>query len=59
VRSADRLPFHVEQAVRYSINGRPGAVYLDVSGTVINSSVSEELVTFPPRCPEPPRPFAS
>jgi len=36
LRAADslaRLPFYVEQAVRTSIYGRPGAVYLDLPGT--------------------------
>ncbi len=56
--SAARLPFYVEQAVRQSIYGRPGAAYLDLAGDIISAQVEEEAVRFPPRCPEPPRTFA-
>ncbi len=53
--SIKRLPFYVEQAVRQTIYGRPGAAYLDLPGDVITGSVEEEELQFPPRCPEPPR----
>ncbi|KAA0239254.1 oxalyl-CoA decarboxylase [bacterium] len=56
--SAARLPFYIEQAVRTAIYGRPGAAYLDLAGDIISAGVEEELVQFPPRCPEPPRTFA-
>ena len=54
----DRLPFYVEQAVRTSIYGRPGAVYLDLPGDIISGSVEEETVTFPPKCQDAPRTLA-
>ena len=50
-----RIPFFVEQAVRTSIYGRPGAVYLDFPVDIITGSVEEDQVHYPPRCPEPPR----
>ena len=56
--SVDRIPFFVAEAVRYSMNGRPGAVYLDISGTLVNGSAPEESIVFPPRCPAPPRTLA-
>lgn len=56
--SAERLPFYIEQAVRQSIYGRPGAAYLDLAGDIISAQIEEEAVRFPPRCPEPPRSFA-
>ena len=31
----DRVPFFIEQAVRYAINGRPGAVYVEVAGDTL------------------------
>merc|ERR1712216_918684 len=55
VETASRIPFHVEQAVRTSITGRPGAVYLDFPGDVLREKVSVADVKFPPRCPEPSR----
>jgi 2-hydroxyacyl-CoA lyase 1 len=56
--SIARLPFYVEQAVRTSIYGRPGAVYLDLSGDIITGSLEEEEVHFPPKCPDAPRMLA-
>ena len=56
--SIQRLPFYVEQAVRTTIYGRPGAAYLDLPGDIISGSVDEAEVKFPPRCPEPPRTLA-
>ncbi|MGI8925989.1 MAG: oxalyl-CoA decarboxylase [Tepidiformaceae bacterium] len=56
--SVARLPFYIEQAVRTSIYGRPGAVYLDLPGDVITGAVEEEELKWPARCPEPPRTLA-
>jgi 2-hydroxyacyl-CoA lyase 1 len=56
--SAARLPFYIEQAVRQTIYGRPGAAYLDLPGDIINAQLEEDEVRFPARCPEPPRTFA-
>jgi 2-hydroxyacyl-CoA lyase 1 len=55
VDSIPRIPYYVEQAVRSTIMGRPGAAYLDLSGDIISGAVEEESLHYPPRCPEPPR----
>ena len=59
VEHAERIPFYVEQAVRSSIYGRPGAVYLDMPDDIINAEVDESKVADFPRIPEPPRPQAA
>jgi 2-hydroxyacyl-CoA lyase 1 len=56
--SVARLPFYVEQAVRTSIYGRPGAAYLDLPGDIITATMEEDEVHYPPRCPDPPRTLA-
>lgn len=52
VASGDRIPFHLEQAMRYAMMGRPGATYVEVAGDTLRDEVSE--VFFPPKCPSPP-----
>lgn len=52
--SLARVPYHVEQAVRTSVYGRPGAVYLDLTNDVISARAEEGGLAFPPRCPDPP-----
>jgi 2-hydroxyacyl-CoA lyase 1 len=54
----ERLPFHVEQLVRTSISGRPGAVYLDLPNDILSGQVDDERVALPPRCEPPARPRA-
>ena len=54
-----RIPSYVEQAVRTSISGRPGATYLDLPDDLITGTVDEAEVAFPPRCPDPARPLAA
>lgn len=54
--SVERIPFFIEQAVRYAINGRPGAVYIDIPGTLVTGTADD--VVFPPMCPAPPRTLA-
>ena len=56
--SVRRIPTYVERAVRTSINGRPGAIYLDFPDDVISGMVNEAEVVFPSKCPDPPRPHA-
>lgn len=56
--SMKRVPYYIEQAVRTSIYGRPGAVYLDLPNDIINGVVDANKVEMPPRCPDPPRPYA-
>ena len=58
VDRVDRIPYYIEQAVRYSIYGRPGAVYLDLPGDIITGKVEEEEVFEVQRVPEPPRTLA-
>jgi 2-hydroxyacyl-CoA lyase 1 len=54
----ERLPFYVEQAVRTSIYGRPGATYLDLPNDIILGEVDEDQVAWKPRCPDAPAPQA-
>jgi 2-hydroxyacyl-CoA lyase 1 len=50
----ERLPFYVEQAVRTSIYGRPGASYLDLPNDIIVGTTDEDGVVWNPRCADPP-----
>lgn len=50
-----RLPHYVEQAVRSTIYGRPGAAYLDLAGDIITGTVEEDEIHWPPMCPDAPR----
>ena len=56
--SLTRIPYYVEQAVRTSIYGRPGAVYLDLPGDLLFGRIDAEEVASAPRCPDPPRAVA-
>lgn len=56
--SIARVPYYVEQAVRTSMYGRPGAVYLDFANDVISGRVEETEIAFRERCPDPPRMYA-
>jgi len=56
--SAQRIPFFVEQAVRTSISGRPGAVYLDLPNDLISANLDEQQVPWRDRCPDPARSLA-
>lgn len=49
-----RIPFFIEQAVRYSVMGRPGAVYVEVGGDTLRERVSLDDVHFPPMAANPP-----
>ena len=55
VEDAARIPFYVEQAIRYSIYGRPGPVYLDMPDDIIQQEVDEASVTPAATIAEPPR----
>ena len=48
------IPRYIATAVRHSISGRPGPVYLDLPGDVIASSLEEDDLTYPPRVEAPP-----
>ena len=54
----ERIPFFIEQAVRTSIYGRPGAVYLDLTSDIISGQIESDSIPMPPKSPEPPRPYA-
>ena len=59
VERAERIPFYVEQAVRSSLFGRPGAAYLDMPDDVITAELEEDEVEAAATVPEPPRPAAA
>lgn len=54
--SLERVPFYIEQAVRSSIYGRPGAVYLDLPNDIISGRADESKLVERARCADPPRP---
>jgi len=56
--SMARMPFFIEQAVRHSMAGRPGATYIDIPGDFISGEIEEEQVVYPQKYEEAPRPFA-
>ncbi|MBT5110155.1 MAG: oxalyl-CoA decarboxylase [Rhodospirillaceae bacterium] len=58
VENAARIPFYVEQAIRFSIYGRPGPVYLDMPDDIIQQEVDEANVIPAATIPEPPRMMA-
>ena len=58
VEAHDRIPYYVEQAVRTSLFGRPGPVYLDMPADVIDGRVDEATIPAAPTVGEPPRMYA-
>jgi len=54
----DRVPFFVERAVRTTIYGPPGAAYIDLPNDIISAQIATDQVAMPPKCPDPPRPYA-
>ena len=50
------IPRYIATAVRHSISGRPGPVYLDLPGDVIASSLDEDDLAYPTRVEAPPAP---
>ena len=56
--SLRRVPIFVEQAVRATLYGRPGAAYLDLPSDQIDGRIDPAELEMPPRCPDPPRPLA-
>ena len=53
-----RIPYYVNQAVRHSIYGRPGPVYLDFPDDIIRGECEEDEVIQAAIVPEPPRTLA-
>ena len=58
VEAHDRIPYYVEQAVRTSLFGRPGPVYLDMPADVIDGRVDEATIGTAPTVGAPPRTHA-
>ena len=58
-RDVRLIPRLIAQATRAAINGRPGPVYLDLPGDVIDAVVDESEVQWAPRVEEPQRPTVS
>ena len=58
VEDARRIPFYVEQAVRTSFYGRPGAAYLDLPDDVILQEVDESEIRAVATIKDAPRPQA-
>lgn len=54
----ERIPFYVEQAVRTSFYGRPGATYLDLPNDILVGRADEDAIDFKPRCADAPRSLA-
>ncbi|KAM4736042.1 2-hydroxyacyl-CoA lyase 1 isoform 2-T3 [Anableps anableps] len=52
--SLEAIPSVVEKAVRTSIYGRPGAVYVDIAGDMVNAKVERNKVREAFCCPPPP-----
>jgi len=55
VEHARRIPFYVEKAVRTSIYGRPGPVYLDMPDDIIQEAVEEDDIYEAAPVADPPR----
>lgn len=56
--SLERVPFYIEQAVRTSIYGRPGATYIDLPNDIISGTIDASELESPTRCDDPPRSLA-
>ncbi|XP_012718140.2 2-hydroxyacyl-CoA lyase 1 [Fundulus heteroclitus] len=52
--SLEAIPSVIEKAVRTSIYGRPGAVYVDIAGDMVNAKVERDKVSDVSCCPPPP-----
>jgi 2-hydroxyacyl-CoA lyase 1 len=52
----EHIPRYIATAVRLSISGRPGPVYLDLPGDIIMSRIDESKIDYPPRVEAPPTP---
>ncbi|VDN19439.1 unnamed protein product [Cylicostephanus goldi] len=48
------IPLHVEKAVRECMYGRPGAVYLDMPGNLVLSTIEEDEIPKVAKVPLPP-----
>lgn len=57
--SLARVPQYFEKAVRTSIYGRPGAVYVDLPNDVITEKVDDAELDWRTPCADPPKSLAS
>jgi acetolactate synthase-1/2/3 large subunit len=57
VYDARRIPEMVETAIRQTMTGRPGPVYLDLPGDILGEKVDEDKVVWPPAWRPLPRPL--
>jgi 2-hydroxyacyl-CoA lyase 1 len=55
VETAGRIPYYVEQAIRTSLYGRPGPVYLDLPDDILTQEVEEARVEWARTVGDPPR----
>ncbi len=53
-----RVPTYIEKAVRTSIYGRPGAVYVDLPNDIITDQIDESQLDVRDRCPDAPKSLA-
>jgi 2-hydroxyacyl-CoA lyase 1 len=51
----ERIPFYVQQAVRASLYGRPGAAYLDLPDDILTAKIPEDAIEQASIVPDPPR----
>ena len=58
VEEPERIPYYVEQAIRYALFGRPGAAYLDLPDDILTAEVPIDRVREAPTVGDPPRPGA-
>jgi len=55
VLEAERIPFFIEKAVRISMSGRPGPVYIELPGDILRTNISDEkLIKWAPLFTVPP-----
>ncbi|KAM9724003.1 2-hydroxyacyl-CoA lyase 1 [Menidia menidia] len=52
--SLEAIPSVIEKAVRTSMYGRPGAVYVDIAGDMVNAKADRSKVRQASCCPPPP-----
>ena len=59
ITAVELIPMYVERAVRESMYGRPGPVYLELPSELVLTAVEKSSVQWRPPCPPPPRPLAA
>ncbi|CAG8569232.1 12433_t:CDS:2 [Funneliformis mosseae] len=56
--SISQIPNVLDKAIRISIYGRPGPVYVDLPANYIQGSINLDSITLPERAPDPPKSLA-